>query len=63
MSTVQTPAFIFGSYATGKTTGLSDLDTAILLRGKVCFEEKLDLIGDLYNVLNIDDFDLDLKIF
>jgi predicted nucleotidyltransferase len=51
-------AYIFGSYATGKTTGLSDLDIAILLREKVCFEEKLDLIGDLCDALNTDDFDL-----
>jgi predicted nucleotidyltransferase len=51
-------AYIFGSHAARKTTDLSDLDIAILLRKKIGFEEELDLIGNISDVLHTDDFDL-----
>jgi hypothetical protein len=51
-------AYIFGSFATGKTTDLSDIDIAVLLRDKIGLEEELELIGDVSETLGTYDFDL-----
>ncbi|MDN5332067.1 MAG: uncharacterized protein PWP45_1292 [Tepidanaerobacteraceae bacterium] len=51
-------AYIYGSFATGKTTDLSDIDIAVLLRDKGSLELQLELIGDIAEALKTDDFDL-----
>lgn len=55
-------AYIYGSYATGKTTDLSDIDIAVLLKTKATdkeiFDMELKLIGDISDALETDEFDL-----
>lgn len=51
-------AYIFGSFATGKTTDLSDIDIAVLLQDKGSLELQLELIGDILEALRTEDFDL-----
>jgi hypothetical protein len=51
-------AYIYGSFATGKTTDLSDIDIAVLLRDKGSLELQLELIGDISEALKTNDFDL-----
>ncbi len=51
-------AYIFGSQVTGKTTNLSDLDIAVLVKKQINFNEELKLIGDITDVLETDEFDL-----
>lgn len=50
--------FIYGSYATGNITDLSDIDIAVLLKTKGSFEFELELIGNISEILCTDDFDL-----
>lgn len=51
-------AYVYGSYATGKTTDLSDIDIAVLLRKKGDWKKQLELIDNIAEALEIDDFDL-----
>lgn len=53
-------AYLFGSIASEKSTGLSDIDIAVyLLKGKGNFAKKrLEILGDLIDIFKIDDIDL-----
>jgi len=52
-------AYIFGGLATGEQRPLSDVDIAVYLNNYVDkFEVKLDLIGELSDVLKTDEIDL-----
>ena len=55
-------SYLFGSYATGKTTKLSDIDIAVFLDSEVekssYFDIKLDLLADLSSSLGTDNVDL-----
>lgn len=50
--------YVFGSYATGKNNGNSDLDIAILLKDNYVPMVKLELLGDLNIIFKRDDIDL-----
>lgn len=50
--------YVFGSYATGKNNGNSDLDIAILLKDNYVPMAKLELLGDLNIIFKRDDIDL-----
>ncbi|MCR6546585.1 type VII toxin-antitoxin system MntA family adenylyltransferase antitoxin [Dehalobacterium formicoaceticum] len=54
--------FLFGSYAAGRQTLLSDVDIAVLfcktIKPKQIFTERLRLMGELSIVLGRDDIDL-----
>jgi hypothetical protein len=51
-------AYIYGSYATGKITDLSDIDIALLLREKGDWNKQLELIDSIAEAIETDDFDL-----
>jgi hypothetical protein len=51
-------AYIYGSYATGKTTDLSDIDIAVLLWKKGDWKKQLELIDSIAEALETEDFDL-----
>ncbi|SFQ20116.1 nucleotidyltransferase domain-containing protein [Caldicoprobacter faecalis] len=51
-------AYIYGSYATGKTTDLSDIDIAVLLRKKGDWKKQLELMDSIAEALETEDFDL-----
>jgi uncharacterized protein len=52
-------AYLFGSFAKGKTTPLSDVDIAIYLsdKKKLLFR-KIEIFGELTNILKTDEIDL-----
>lgn len=55
-------AYLFGSQATGKAGSLSDLDTAVLLKGnpsdRECLGVRLELVGGLMSLLHTNDVDV-----
>jgi len=51
-------AYLFGSSAKGRTTPLSDIDIAVYLSDRDLPETRLDIIGDLMNILGTDEIDL-----
>lgn len=54
-------AYLFGSFAEGKTHKFSDVDVAVYVRDlqkENEFDYKMDLIGELNNILRSDDVDL-----
>jgi uncharacterized protein len=52
-------AYLFGSLAKGKSGPLSDVDIAVYCREHVSLaEKKLDLLGNLAQILNTDEIDL-----
>jgi hypothetical protein len=51
-------AYLFGSIANGKSTGLSDIDIAVyLLKGDFA-KKRLDILGALIDIFKIDGIDL-----
>ena len=50
--------YLFGSFARGKTTKLSDVDIAVYLRGSEFSDERIDIIGDLMDILKTEEVDL-----
>lgn len=51
-------AYLFGSIASEKSTGLSDIDIAVyLLKGNFA-KKRLEILGDLIDIFKIDDIDL-----
>ncbi len=51
-------AYLFGSIASEKSTGLSDIDIAVyLLKGDFA-KKRLEILGDLIDIFKIDDIDL-----
>jgi hypothetical protein len=61
MAEVQS-ACVYGSYARGQATALSDIDIAVLvdstIKRKQYFDLRLKMIGDLINLLKNDDVDV-----
>jgi predicted nucleotidyltransferase len=52
-------AYLFGSLVDGKAGPLSDVDIAVYLAEKVSFaEKKLELLGNLADILKTDEIDL-----
>jgi predicted nucleotidyltransferase len=52
-------AYLFGSYATGKQTHLSDIDVAVYLKDDgQAFDKKLGILNDLTKILETEDIDL-----
>lgn len=55
-------AYLFGSYARGRTWVQSDVDVAVLLNGRpgdeTCFDRRLEIVGGLMDVLHINDVDV-----
>ncbi len=51
-------AYLFGSSSKGRITPLSDIDIAVYLSGRDFSETRLDIIGDLMNILGTDEIDL-----
>lgn len=51
-------AYLFGSHASGQTTPLSDIDVAVYLRGNPDGNKRLDIVGDLIDILNTDYIDV-----
>ncbi|WP_066637988.1 type VII toxin-antitoxin system MntA family adenylyltransferase antitoxin [Desulfolucanica intricata] len=54
--------YLFGSYAEGKQTPVSDIDLAVLLdrdfSSKLYFEKKLDILSTTTSILKTDEVDL-----
>lgn len=51
-------AYLFGSFAKEIATPLSDVDIAVYLRGEKTSDKRLEIIGDLVDILKTDRFDL-----
>jgi len=52
-------AYLFGSFGRGKPLPLSDVDIAVYLSRDVSFsEKKLDILGNLVDILKTDEIDL-----
>ena len=51
-------AYLFGSYAKGKITPLSDVDIAVYLSGSNFSQKRLEILGGLIEVLKTDEIDL-----
>jgi uncharacterized protein len=52
-------AYLFGSFAKGKITPLSDVDIAVYLLGKKkLLLRKIEILGELTNILKTDEIDL-----
>jgi uncharacterized protein len=52
-------AYLFGSFAKGKITPLSDVDIAVYLSDKKKFLlRKIEILGELTNILKTDEIDL-----
>jgi predicted nucleotidyltransferase len=55
-------AYLYGSQARGQENRFSDVDIAVLLRGEPdaerCFEARLRLIGDLVEILRMEELDV-----
>jgi len=51
-------AYLFGSLASGILRPLSDIDIAVYLKKKNISEKRLQIIGDLADILKTDEIDL-----
>jgi uncharacterized protein len=52
-------AYLFGSYAKGNQTHLSDIDIAVYMKyDNHVFDKKLQILSDLTKILETDDIDL-----
>lgn len=51
-------AYLFGSMASGKATALSDVDIAVYLSGNNLSTKRLEILGDLIDILKTDEIDL-----
>ena len=51
-------AYLFGSLARDIATPLSDVDIAVYLRSEKTSDKRLEIIGDLVNILKTDRLDL-----
>ncbi|MGB5157148.1 MAG: nucleotidyltransferase domain-containing protein [Desulfobacterales bacterium] len=51
-------AYLFGSFATGKPSPLSDVDIAVYLTGDKISNKRLQILGDLTNIFKTDEIDL-----
>ena len=51
-------AYLFGGFARGKTTPLSDVDIGVYLTGSKFSERRLEIIGDLIIILKTEEVDL-----
>ena len=52
-------AYLFGSYAEGKQTHLSDIDIAVYMKyDKQAFDQKLGILNDLTKILETEEIDL-----
>ena len=52
-------AYLFGSFAKGKITPLSDVDIAVYLSAETkLFIRKIEILGELTNILKTDEIDL-----
>lgn len=50
--------YLFGSLARGLATALSDIDIAVYLTGKKTPDKRLEILGDLIDILKTDRLDL-----
>ena len=51
-------AYLFGSLALGTFNPLSDIDLAVYLKKRKIAEKRLEIIGDLADILKTDEIDL-----
>jgi len=51
-------AYLFGSFARDKVTPLSDVDVAVYLTGDDISDKRLEILGDLIDILKTDKIDL-----
>ena len=51
-------AYLFGSFARDKVTPLSDVDVAVYLTGDDFSDKRLEILGDLIDILKTDKIDL-----
>ena len=51
-------SYLFGSFAYGRTTPLSDVDVAVYVDGEDFAEKRLEILGNLVEILKTDDVDL-----
>ena len=51
-------AYLFGSFADGRTTPLSDVDIAVYLGGGDLAEKRLEILGKVTDILKSDEVDL-----
>jgi len=51
-------SYLFGSLADGRTNPLSDVDVAVYVDGEDLAEKRLEILGDLMDILKTDDIDL-----
>lgn len=51
-------AYLFGSIASEKSTGLSDIDIAVYLLKEDFAKKRFEILGDLIDIFKIDDIDL-----
>jgi predicted nucleotidyltransferase len=51
-------AYLFGSVALGRTTHLSDIDIAIYLTGQEFADKRMEILGELIDILKTDNLDL-----
>lgn len=51
-------AYLFGSFADGRTTPLSDVDVAVYLGGGDLAEKRLEILGKVMDILKTDEVDL-----
>ena len=51
-------AYLFGSFARGSTSPLSDLDIAVYLSGVDLSNKRMEILGDLIDIFKTDEIDL-----
>jgi len=51
-------AYLFGSFARGSTSPLSDLDIAVYLAGAELADKRMKILGDLIDIFKTDEIDL-----
>lgn len=51
-------AYLFGSFARGSTSPLSDLDIAVYLSGADLSNKRMEILGDLIGIFKTDEIDL-----
>jgi len=51
-------AYLFGSFARGSTSPLSDLDIAVYLAGAELADKRMEILGDLIDIFKTDEIDL-----
>ena len=51
-------AYLFGSFAEGRSTHLSDIDIAVYLKDREFADKRMEILGDLIDILKTDKLDL-----